>query len=324
MTEMSCQSRYAFVTVFYEHEIELLYLQARSLWIYCDPTLIEKIIVIDNSERPLPKNWQGKLLTEYGGLASQVEIIKARDIARLPWSSGWRTQQILKLMVAKIIPTERYVLLDAKNHLIFPLCRDDLEAPDGRPRTLLHSYLAHPLRSHLERVLTYYGLEPAQHVAHFTATATPFVMYRDIVLNMIADLANRENDRFENAFIRKRLTEFFAYICFILKNRGDLSSLYDFSQQGGLCIWTETADDPKVQEIVDRALADTQPFFSVHRLAIEKFDMRACRVVAKLWHDRKLFGTVEDATSFLLKLQAQYRRSHWTKPIWRAVKVVTG
>lgn len=46
-----------------------------------------------------------------------------------------------------------------------------------RPRTLLHSYLAHPLRSHLERVLTYYGLDPAQHVLRFTATVND--LYRD-------------------------------------------------------------------------------------------------------------------------------------------------
>lgn len=292
--------------------------------IYCDRSLVEKIIVIDNSERPLPKNWQARLLAEYGDLSSQVEIVKARDIARLPRSTGWRTQQILKLMVAKIVPTERYVLLDAKNHLIFPLHRNVLEAADGRPRTLQHGYLTHPLRSHLERVLTYYGLDPAQHVTRFTATATPFVMHRDIVREMIADLANRENERFEMAFDRKRLTEFFAYICFILKCKRDLSSLYDCSQQGALCIWAETTSEAEVQEIVDQAQAGAQPFFSVHRVAIEKFDMRACSIVAKLWHDRKLFATLEEATDLLLNLQAQYRRSDWTQPIWRAFKAVIG
>lgn len=320
---MSCQSRYTFVTVFYEQEIGLLSLQARSVRIYCDPSLTEKIIVIDNSERPLPKGWRAKLLAEYGELSSKVEIVKASDIARLPWSTGWRTQQILKLMVAKIVPTERYVLLDAKNHLIFPLSRDDLEAADGRALTLLHSYLTHPLCSHLERVLAYYQLDPAQHVPRFTATATPFIMYRDIAREMIADITNRENDRFERAFNRRRLTEFFAYTCFILKMRGDLSSLYDFSQRGALCIWANAASDLKVQEITNQARATADPFFSVHRLAIEKFDMRACGVVAELWHERKLFASTDEAIRFLLDLQARYRQSNWAKPFWRAFKIIT-
>ena len=30
-------------------------------------------------------------------------------------------EQVLKIMIARIVKSERYVVLDAKNHLVFPL-----------------------------------------------------------------------------------------------------------------------------------------------------------------------------------------------------------
>ena len=36
-------------------------------------------------------------------------------------TAGWHVQKLLKLEVAKRISTERYVILDAKNHLCYPV-----------------------------------------------------------------------------------------------------------------------------------------------------------------------------------------------------------
>lgn len=312
--------KYTFVTVFYEDEYELLLLQARSIRIYGNAEIIEKILLIDNSERPLPRGWKARILSEYGRLSGLVQIVSARDLARLPWSKGWKTQQILKLMAAHLVATERYLILDSKNHLVFPLSREALEASNGRPRTHLHSYLDHPLRRHLERTLDYYGLERAQHVAQFTATATPFVMYTEIVQKMIVDLSNREGRRFELAFMKCKLTEFFAYACFIIKDRRDLAELYDFHQLVPPCIWEHAATRSGCEESVARALAQRSPFFAIHRIAIAKLDADAREVVAGFWSARSLFETSEQADTFLTELQLKSRKKSWSRPIWRALK----
>jgi Family of unknown function (DUF6492) len=314
------ERKYTLVTVFFEDEYELLLLQARSMRIYASAEIIEKILIIDNSERPPPKGWKARILSEYGRLSGLVEIVGSHDIARLPWANGWKTQQILKLMASHIVATERYLILDSKNHLVFPLTREALEASDGRPRTHFHSYFDHPLRRHLERALDYYGLERAQHVAHFTATATPFVIYTEIARKMIVDLSNREGRRFELAFTKCKLTEFFAYTCFVINDRRDLAALYDFHQPATPCIWEHTATRSGCQETVAQALAQRSPFFALHRSAIAKLDADARKVVAGFWFARSLFETSERADTFLAELQLKSRKKSWSRPLWRALK----
>src|SRR6185437_12861425 len=141
---MSAVQMYTFVTVVFEDELDLMLLQARSIQIHGTRDVIEKILVIDNSRRGLPSTWQTRLFQEYGQFADRVQIIRSHDLASIPRAKGWITQQILKLAVSTRILTDRYVLLDCKNHLVHPLTRAYLEAEDGRPRTHLHSYSSHP------------------------------------------------------------------------------------------------------------------------------------------------------------------------------------
>ncbi len=311
------EGKYTFVTVFYEDEYDLLLLQARSMRLYCDRDIVDKIIVIDNSDRPLPKDWKSRLLAEYADLSNLVEIVRAHEIAKLPWAKGWQTQQILKLMVAHIISSDRYLVLDSKNHLVFPLRREALEAADGRPRMHRHGYTNHPMRRRLEHVLAYYKLEPAQHVASFTSTATTFVMYTDIVRRLIAEVVAQEGRRFESAFIKRRLTEFFAYGCFILKNCPDLVELYDFHQIGTPCIWEHTATQGKVKEVIAKTSAGQRPFFSVHRAAIEKLDTESRNAIATFWTERSLFATAEQANLFITQFQSSRPKTPWRGLVWR-------
>jgi hypothetical protein len=69
-------ARYTFVTVVFEQEYHLLLLQARSMRMYCPTSLVNAIIVIDNStigRIPLPV--KNQLLNEYGQLAIFVQIV---------------------------------------------------------------------------------------------------------------------------------------------------------------------------------------------------------------------------------------------------------
>ncbi len=135
--------KYSFVTVVYEVEFDLLALQARSMQRYCPEKMIDSIVVIDNSLHPLPRDKKLRLIAEYGRFAKFVRILRAEEIARIPETKGWTAQQILKLMVATHVETERYVILDAKNHFVFSLTPEFLEAPDGRARINVYGYESH-------------------------------------------------------------------------------------------------------------------------------------------------------------------------------------
>jgi len=123
---------YTFVTVVYEKEYEFLALQARSMRKYCPRALVFAIIVIDNGRKPLRPSLRDRLLAEYGDLAERVRFVRATEISANLVRSGWWNQQVLKLLVARLVQSERYVILDAKNHLVFDLKADFLESKDGR------------------------------------------------------------------------------------------------------------------------------------------------------------------------------------------------
>jgi hypothetical protein len=60
-------------------------------------------------------------------------------------------------MIARIVKTKRYVMLDAKNHFVFLLTRNFLEAQNGRASMMFYSYYGNPLLNYLERTLDYFG-----------------------------------------------------------------------------------------------------------------------------------------------------------------------
>jgi hypothetical protein len=299
--QMNAQ-KYTFITVVFEAEYDLLALQGRSMQLYCPLELIDSIVVIDNSRSPISPDNKGRIIDAYGSLANFVRFLTARDVAQLPEAKGWLTQQILKLMAAKFIQTERYVILDAKNHLVCQLGREFLEAPDGRARTKMGDYRRHPLREDLVRTLDYFGVDADSYLEAFTPTVPPFVMYTDIVRKLIQQITENEKLPFEIAFIQLRFVEFFLYIGYILHN-GNLNDFYDFHQISSPVIWEQTADERGCLEAITRATQLQSPFFALHRTAIAKLTKSSRSLVAEFWHRRKLFDSKESADTFILNVR---------------------
>ena len=122
-------------------------------------------------------------------------------------------------MVSYSVTTERYVVLDAKLHLVFDLERDFLEAPDGKARIEWSNFSSNGFRPHLERVLRFFSLDVENYTVRFTETVPPFVMYTAIVRELIEYVCAKEKDSFTNIFIRSGFTEFFLYGGYIVKTR---------------------------------------------------------------------------------------------------------
>jgi hypothetical protein len=297
---------YTLVTVVFDKEYEFLVLQARSLRLFAPRDLFASVLVIDNSIGGTSEAVRRRLLAEYGDLASRVRFLNRVDFAIVTTGWGWVTQQILKLLAADAVATERYVVLDAKNHFVAPVGRGSFEAPDGRARMSMTAYRGHALEAHLDRVLAFVGLDPAAYVDRFPQTRTPFVFDTASVRDMVRTLPRRDGETFEAFFIRHDVTEFFLYSAWLLKTPGAFEALYsveDFELPG---VWPHYADAEGCRSTIaslDRAMA---PVFGVHRDALTLLDRRARAVVAAFWAGRGLFRSREAAEAFILDHRARY------------------
>ena len=288
-----------FVTVVFEEEYLLLQLQARSMRLYLSPIMIDEIIIIDNSRRSMPQAFKDKLLVAYGQLAPLVTILLSKDICTIPNTKGWVSQQILKLMIAEHIDSEWYVALDSKNHFVKSPDKDFFLSLEGRARVSAYSYEAHPLRSKLERILTYLDLDPAPWISKFTATITPFVFNREIVLETIAEVELKSNNSFAEEFVKSNLTEFFLYSSYILRSGRKFEDVYDFDQYLCPIIWAHTAELNACQNRISYVKELEMPIFSIHRKALPLLCNDSMQTLALFWKERCLFDSVSAAIHFI-------------------------
>lgn len=289
--------RYSFVTIGFEGDAGLLRLQARSMRLFCPRELVEEIIIVDNSS-PGSKKWQDGLLKQYGNLAGFVRIVPAAHIAVMNGAHGWFSQQVLKIKVAEVVCSDRYVVLDSKNHLITHLGLEFLETSVGQPRINGHSYVDQPMREFLERTLEYLGLDPQDHIEWFTRTTTPFTLLTNEVHELVRYVEQKEAKPFAPAFLDRKLSEFFLYAGFLVA-KGTLLKTYDLTQVHDPQIWPKTADVEGCTDAIRRASQIGSPFMTIHRQAIPVMKKEGKQVMGEFWRARGLFASAKDGVRFL-------------------------
>jgi hypothetical protein len=299
----------SFVSVVFEMEYPLLTLQARSIATYVSPELVAEIIIIDNSAHGMSPARSEQILSEYGALRSIVRVLRPDDIVRVPGADGWRSQQVLKLYIVDQLSTNKYVVLDAKNHFVNHVARDFFVAPDGRSRVNSYSYRTHPLRPNLENVLRYLGLDPANFLDNYTATVTPFVLDSQLVRELITGIDKRSGRTLAREFLTEDLTEFFLYTAWIISSGRPLAQVFDFHQVFCPVVWPRGANAEGVAKAITSAKESRAPLFSVHRRALGVLDEASSTLLAEWWTSRSLFGSVREAATFISEYQLHYRRT---------------
>jgi len=285
---------FTIVTVVHRTDLPLIKLQARSLNRYLDRSFVRKIIVVDNSpSKPIQPE---ELLPQYGSLP--VHIVTAHQIA----ASGWRTQQVHKLLIARQITTPYYLLLDAKNHLINRVTRSTFVAPDGRLRLGANPYHKHPLHSHLLRSCEYFSIDPTELLDRFVQTITPFPLTTMMVQHLLDEM-ERDGKPFELAFLRSGGTEFFLYAAYLLSLGQQLEGHYVFDTWFTANLW-KWQSNHQMQDEITRHGCD---FFSVHRGAFAGMCAETQALLALLWYQRKLFASYADAIRFVRGCASAYR-----------------
>lgn len=322
--EEECQPprRYSFVTIGFEEDGGLLQLQARSMRLHCSPDLIDEIIIVDNSSGSSGR-WRRNLLQQYGELADLTRIVPAKAIADMPSGAhGWFTQQVLKIKVAEAVRSDRYVILDAKNHLIAHLDRQFLETSAGKPRTNGYTYVNHPMRGFLERTADYCGIDRLKCVKWFPRTTTPFTMLREEARALVQHVEQREGRSFTSVFLEKELCEFFLYSGFLVL-KGVLQDLYDLTQPYEPQIWPHKACAQDCTEAICKARQSKCYFMTVHRKALANMDGEARQVMASFWREQGLFATVEDGVRFCRAPRWSRQSYHGHVKLWAVSRVLS-
>jgi hypothetical protein len=305
-------SAYTLVTVTHRGDEALMHLQARSLDVYLDRGLCNRIVVVDNDPLPRSARRRQELLSTYGGLAGIVQFVDSSELGGLPgWAGGWTTQQALKLLSARVVDTDRYLILDAKNHLVWPLSRDHIETGDGRFLSYWVDYSGHSMREHLAYTLEYFGL-PARHVRWFTPTVTPFAVSTEMVQEAIGRVEMAESAPFALAFARpdRHFTEFFLLIAHVLTSGRRLESVYDWSGSPSVTLWPRHAACSHVREALAQSARQESPFFGVHRGAVPRLSPQSQVAIAAFWHRQGLVDGVWAGLSLLEASARHRRRSH--------------
>jgi hypothetical protein len=302
---------YSFVTVVFDDELPLLGLQARSMRIFLPLAMVEEIVVVANERSPLLLERLRHMLPEYGVLAERVRILTLEDFPPIPKTSGWVSQQVLKLLVATHVRTPRYVVLDPKTHLIATPEESFFTHSDGRPKIIGCGYENHTLVPYLKRSLSYFDLRLDEYIQLFATSVAPFVIITDIACELINVVGSTPGLSFAEVFIEERVSEFFLYAAWIAKTRGDVQNVYHYHyDRHSPIIWEHRTSLPLLREEI-LAKIERSPFMSIHRRAIPKMRREGLEYIADVWCRCGLFDTQKDALMFLYGFRKGYRMAFY-------------
>lgn len=296
------------VTVVYAPEVSLLQLQARSIARNLDSKNLNKIHIIVNELEPaaVVDKIKSFIPEEYGPLKDRVKIWTAADLSATDSTRGWRTQQTLKLRIADHIESPKYMIFDAKNHIVKKCRLDDFFAPDGRPRSFW-TVQAGSLKNYLINSLAYFDLPEAVSTSKVMPATTPYILYTHAVRNMMSMIEDAESMSFEKFFHTpgRDVTEFFLYFSYMLHQKEELDKLYRFGGRFAVTLFTRWPDTAEQQAAALERLANPAIFvFGLHKNRVANLDEAARGTVRKTWIDAGLFPDDAGAQKFYDNLLA--------------------
>ena len=208
-----------------------------------------------------------------------------------------------------MLTTRLYVVLDAKNHFVSSAHRAFFVSPDGKPRVNRYSYVSHPLRTDLSRVLTYCGIDGDRYLDRFSATVTPFVLDRAAVVRMMSDIESLSGSGFAVEFEKQRLLEFFLYSAWLLRNGVALDDAFDFHQMFSPTVWPKGVDAQTLEHAFEQARSGASPIFSIHRRALGRLPVDETGGLEEFWASIGLFADSSAAHAFVRDFKTSFFRS---------------
>ena len=208
-----------FVTITFNNKIEmdLLKLQAHSMK-YVDTQFINQIIIIYNDTGSY--NFTDVIKYYPKKLQNKVKIVNAIKLIPNYDKSSWHNQQLCKLLIAKVVKSNYYLILDGKNHFVKNINYSDY-FNNGKPILFLNN--PGTMIKFYYNCLKYFNINCPYNFNKDTdenifLTTTPFLMGKKDVLDMMNLIEKRQNMSFTNFFKSKRniITEFYIYIVYLI------------------------------------------------------------------------------------------------------------
>lgn len=205
------------VTVIFREEIPILRVQAQSIDLYCQPKLVQNILVIVNDSAEIADQID---TAWWGQFQDRVRIVH-RDQYSTQWiDNGWVSQQALKIAGSADSCSGWAMVMDAKTVLVRPVDAT-LWNKQGRLRSgsfEIYSvfYPARDIVNQLFDIDLTTQLGPG---------GVPFFFKTDIVRSMISEVEKLTGESFVPWFQSQgRLTEFVLYSGYVAACR---SQVYD-------------------------------------------------------------------------------------------------
>ena len=208
-----------FCTLCFNDEIELKLLKLQAIsFRYVDYKIINNVIIFYNDNGIDKINYIIKFYPIE--IRHKVKIIYRDNFIKLN-KSNWRNQQLLKLLLCKIVSTKHYIVLDSKNHFIRNVYYHNF-FKDNKPIL----YLSHPgsMIKYYKNCLKYFNIKcPFNYDTNKfwenrkLITTTPFVFITNEVRNLIKYIEKREKKLFSKFFLNNyNITEFYFYSTYLI------------------------------------------------------------------------------------------------------------
>jgi hypothetical protein len=283
------------VSVFCRRDVALQLLQARSIARYFERSALGRLLFVWNDTREMPEALREKLTDCVNGVPFELRPAAELGVERASIAvDGWTTQQALKLLAARHVATDSYLVLDAKNHFLRPCAVDDFVAPDGRGILPMQDLSD---SESFRYCLDYFGVAPETDAMRGALNTTPFVLEAAVVDRMLAALFRKEGQGAAETFLahQHRLSEFLAYQAYVLSEGGQLSELFSEATASiGQVVWGSTAQDAVEFERCMTALeGGSAKVGGLHWMACGIMSARQRARMCGLWRDRELVESTE-------------------------------
>jgi ADP-glucose pyrophosphorylase len=303
------------VTVGFTGEMRLLQLQARSLRLYADPAMINRIYIVCNDKafRPFQRFVRKHVLPEYGPLADKVTILDYRTIiGRKINKTGWRSQQVLKLLMARYVEADQFLILDSKNHFIRPVSSSTFISPRGKLR-MYQMDINEAFRNHLNAACSYFGVVDGPVNEKIFPTATPFVMSTRVTQDLLKYVEQREGTDFTTFFLPNRsFNEFYFYQAYILSKDKLIETLYEVRDRIALGFFSGASKTPDRIKYLMPVLDQSEMCCTgVHRHILEEGIPDNLQAIADMWKRFGLVTTSQEVEYFQTYTPALKRKRFW-------------
>lgn len=303
------------VTIGFTGEMRSLQLQARSLRMFADPAMISRIYIVCNDKafKPFTRFVKKHVMPEYGPLANRVTVLNYVSVAgeRIQ-KTGWRSQQALKLLMARLVEGDQFLILDSKNHFIRPVDAGTFVSENGKLR--MHQTGINPLfRSHFDAACAYFGVAGSSGIEQALPTTTPFVMSAQVARELLDQVEQREGRDFMAFFLQNRaFNEFYFYHAYILSRANAFETLYEQRSKTAVAFFGGAAETPdRIKHLMPALDRSEICCTGVHRHILEVGLKENLQALASMWQRFGLVQTQQEIDYFQTYVPAVKSKRFW-------------